>query len=205
MKQNEIDLHSKIDDLIRQKNELTCAIDNISKQNKQFSDTLEVTQRNLQESNRDCDNLKINLTVTEDKISKLNNDIEDQTVLNNTIKEAKEKETNDIKQFLDDTKAKQNETIHFRESEHQETLHAYENNKTEMINQHNKMKQDLDAHIAKINKDKLDLQRQFDDMKVKLSEERDALLSELDKRKEAHDMIVNETINKIDVNKKEIE
>jgi hypothetical protein len=47
MKQNEIDLHSKIDDLIRQKNELTCAIDNISKQNKQFSDTLEVTQRNL--------------------------------------------------------------------------------------------------------------------------------------------------------------
>jgi AAA+ superfamily predicted ATPase len=67
------------------------------------------------------------------------------------------------------------------------------------------MKQDLDAHIAKINKDKLDLQRQFDDMKVKLSEERDALLSELDKRKEAHEMIVNETINKIDVNKKEIE
>lgn len=132
MKQNEIDLHSKIDDLIRQKNELTCAIDNISKQNKQFSDTLEVTQRNLQESNRDCDNLKINLTVTEDKISKLNIDIEDQTILNNTIKEAKEKETNDIKQFLDDTKSNQNETIHFRELEHQETLLAYENNKTEM-------------------------------------------------------------------------
>lgn len=47
LKQSEIDYHHKIDALIRQKNELVNACEHISKENKQLSDSLEVTQRNL--------------------------------------------------------------------------------------------------------------------------------------------------------------
>lgn len=108
--------------MIRQKNELTNAIDNITKQNRMLSDTLEVTQRNLYESNRDCDNLNINLSVTEDKINKLKIDIADQDVLNNTIKETKDDELKDLKLFLDNTILKQDTIFKERELEQQQAL-----------------------------------------------------------------------------------
>jgi hypothetical protein len=124
LKQNEIDLHSKIDTLIRQKNELTNAIDNISKENKQLSDTLEVTQRNLYESKRDTDNLTVNLNVTNEKISKLNNDITDQQILNDTIRDTKAKELEDLKSFMDETKIKQDNILRDREIEQNQVLGA---------------------------------------------------------------------------------
>lgn len=52
-----------------------------------------------------------------------------------------------------------------------------------MLARHNKMKDDLEMHINKIHMDKLELQKQFEDAKLKLSEERECLLNELQKRK----------------------
>lgn len=74
-----------------------------------------------------------------------------------------------------------------------------------MIARHNAMKEDLEMHINKIHMDKLELQKQFEDAKLKLSEERESLLNELQKRKNEHEMIVTDTMNKIDDNKRDIE
>lgn len=74
-----------------------------------------------------------------------------------------------------------------------------------MMNRHHKMIEDLDGHIAKINRDKEELQKEFLEMKQNLLLERDSLLNELNKRRENHDKIVEETLNNIEKSKLDIE
>lgn len=153
-KLKEIEKHNEIDKLIREKNSLSNEIDEISKVNLDLSNQLEVTQRNLYESNREVDNLKINLKITDDKIQKVDNDINDQKILKSSIEETKKKEVLDLNKFIDDTQMKNDNTIAQRREEQESVLNEYEINKQDMKNKHNLMARDLDDHIAEIHKKK---------------------------------------------------
>jgi hypothetical protein len=63
---------------------------------------------------------------------------------------------------------------------------------------HNQMKNDLDEHIAKINRDKQELERQFEDMRQNLTFERDTLAKELTERKQTHERIVADSLKNIE-------
>lgn len=74
-----------------------------------------------------------------------------------------------------------------------------------MMARHNQMKNDLDEHIAKINRDKQELERQFEDMRQNLTFERDTLAKELTERKQTHERIVADSLKNIENNKHDIE